>query len=47
MAFIAEWNQAAHPFNGSTKSVAKVMAKCELPPSNPVPIEHEEYARAA
>lgn len=25
-AFIAEWNQRAHPFNWSTKSVAKVMA---------------------
>jgi transposase len=29
-AFIAEWNQVAHPFKWSTKSVAKVMAKCEL-----------------
>lgn len=29
-AFIAEWNQVAHPFNWSTKSVAKIMAKCEL-----------------
>lgn len=28
-AFIAEWNQVAHPFKWSTKSVAKVMAKCE------------------
>jgi transposase len=28
-AFIAEWNQVAHPFKGSTKSVAKVMAKCK------------------
>jgi transposase len=25
--FIGEWNQHAHPFNWSTKSVAKVMAK--------------------
>jgi hypothetical protein len=25
--FIREWNQHAHPFNWSTKSVAKVMAK--------------------
>jgi hypothetical protein len=24
--FICEWNQHAHPFNWSTKSVAKVMA---------------------
>ena len=33
-AFIAEWNQVAHPFQWSTRSVAKVMAKCkrtELP----------------
>ena len=29
-AFIAEWNTHAHPFNWTTKSVAKVMAKCEL-----------------
>jgi hypothetical protein len=24
--FITQWNQRAHPFNWSTKSVAKVMA---------------------
>jgi hypothetical protein len=24
--FIQEWNQHAHPFNWSTKSVAKIMA---------------------
>jgi transposase len=29
-AFIAEWNQVAHPFKWTTKSVAKVMAKCKL-----------------
>jgi transposase len=29
LAFVEEWNQRAHPFNWSTKSVAKVMAKCE------------------
>src|SRR5512144_1707163 len=29
-AYIAEWNQVAHPFNWTTKSVAKVMAKCQL-----------------
>jgi transposase len=29
MAFGAEWNEHAHPFQWSTKSVAKVMAKCE------------------
>jgi transposase len=31
MAFVAEWNTHAHPFRWSTKSVAKVMAKCEHP----------------
>jgi hypothetical protein len=31
MTFVAEWNLHAHPFNWSTKSVAKVMAKCERP----------------
>jgi len=29
MAFVAQWNAHAHPFNWSTKSAAKVMAKCE------------------
>jgi len=29
MAFVAEWHACAHPFQWSTKSVAKVMAKCE------------------
>ena len=28
-AFIAEWNQNAHPFNWTSKSVAKIMAYCE------------------
>jgi hypothetical protein len=28
--FITEWNQAAHPFNWTTKSVARVMA--DAPP---------------
>jgi transposase len=31
MAFVAEWHEEAHPFRWSTKSVAKVMAKCENP----------------
>ena len=31
MAFVAEWNEHAHPFQWSTKSVAKVMAQCESP----------------
>jgi hypothetical protein len=30
MAFVAEWNAHAHPFNWSSKSAAKVMAKCEV-----------------
>jgi len=29
MTFVAEWNVHAHPFNWSTKSAVKVMAKCE------------------
>jgi hypothetical protein len=29
MALVTEWNEHAHPFRWSTKSVAKVMAKCE------------------
>ncbi len=29
MAYVSEWNAQAHPFNWSTKSAAKVMAKCE------------------
>ena len=28
MAFNGEWNEIAHPFNWTSKSVAKVMAKC-------------------
>lgn len=31
LAFVAEWNQHAHPFNWSTQSAAKVMAKCQVP----------------
>ena len=31
LAFVAEWNAHAHPFQWSTKSVAKVMAQCEHP----------------
>src|SRR5436309_5973321 len=27
--FIAQWNEQAHPFNWTKKSVAKIMAKCE------------------
>ena len=38
-AFIAEWNRVAHPFKWSTKSVAKVMAKCQLT-EVPSEVEH-------
>jgi len=31
LAFVAEWNRHAHPFNWSTQSVSKVMAKCHPP----------------
>lgn len=31
MAFVAAWNTHAHPFQWSTTSVAKVMAKCKGP----------------
>ena len=30
MAFVREWNEIAHPFNWTSKSVAKVMAKCRI-----------------
>lgn len=30
-AFIAEWNQIAHPFQWTAKSFDKVLAKCQLP----------------
>jgi transposase len=30
--YIAQWNEQAHPFKWTTKSVAKVMAKCESTP---------------
>jgi transposase len=42
-AFIQQWNQGAHPFKWSTKSVAKIMAKCELARSTPT----EPLAQAA
>ena len=38
MAFIDEWNQTAHPFNWTTKSVAKVMAKCHSEDSKPLAV---------
>jgi hypothetical protein len=36
MAFIREWNEIAHPFNWTSKSVAKVMAKCQVEQTQPV-----------
>jgi len=30
MAYVAHWNQHAHPFNWTAKSAAEVMAKCRL-----------------
>jgi transposase len=32
-AFIAEWNAHAHPLHWTTKSVAKIMAKCDPQPT--------------
>jgi hypothetical protein len=29
MVFVEEWNAHAHPFNWSTQSASKVIAKCE------------------
>jgi len=29
-AFVREWNEYAHPFHWTKKSVAKIMAKCEM-----------------
>lgn len=33
--FIERWNRIAHPFNWTTKSIAKVMAKCTIADSLP------------
>jgi transposase len=35
MAYISEWNQVAHPFNWTSKSVAKVMARCQVEDAKP------------
>jgi transposase len=32
-AFIREWNEVAHPFKWTTKSVTKIMAKCQIMPT--------------
>lgn len=34
-AFIREWNEVAHPFNWTSKSIAKIMAKCDAAKSAP------------
>ena len=36
MAFISEWNEIAHPFHWTSKSVAKVMAKCQIEDAKPL-----------
>jgi hypothetical protein len=36
MASIREWNEIAHPFNWTSKSVAKVRAKCQIEEVAPV-----------
>jgi transposase len=38
MAYIRQWNQTAHPFHWTSKSVAKVMAKCQLEDSQTSPV---------
>jgi transposase len=38
MAFISEWNQIAHPFKWTSKSVAKVMAKCQIEEAKPLAV---------
>jgi transposase len=45
-AFIREWNEVAHPFTWTTKSVAKIMAKCEpqLPAEPACPPEPAQAA---
>jgi transposase len=42
-AYIREWNEVAHPFNWGTKSVAKIMAKCQL---SEVPSEKQQPVAA-
>jgi transposase len=36
MAFIRQWNEVAHPFRWTSKSVAKVMAKCRIEDATPL-----------
>ena len=35
-ASISEWNEIAHPFNWTSKSVARVMAKCQIEDVKPL-----------
>ena len=35
-AFIREWKEVAHPFNWTSKSVAKVMAECQIEDAKPM-----------
>jgi len=36
MAFIREWNEIVHPFDWTSKSVAKVMAECQVEEMRPI-----------
>jgi hypothetical protein len=36
MAFKDEWNESAHTFHWTTKSVAKIRAKCQSEDSKPL-----------
>jgi len=36
MAFMDEWNETAHLFHWTTKSVARIMAKCQSENSKPL-----------
>jgi hypothetical protein len=38
MAFITKWNQIAHLFKFTSKSVAKVMAKCQIEDAKPLAV---------
>jgi transposase len=35
-AFIGEWNEVAHPFQWTSKSVVQVMAKCQIEDAKPL-----------
>jgi transposase len=38
MAFIREWNETAHRFNWNSKSVTKILAKCQTEDSKPLAV---------